>query len=241
MENAPGDKADRWGIYAGLRAPTFMALGNAIQTAEGSGENSSTSAVTRPVPGIRMPAQRSLRGWSTVYPPSAVRTSNEHLIGTTTGMIVTAVVAILALALLLGMVFLAGGWPYAKRSRVQRSRSSDGGQVVELADGQGDQPWEHLDDRHVSEGGYVHGKPASWVLVAVVTAASLTGGISIITHAWVLLWACIAIAVLAVPAGKMIGIMEDTVDWGSTPGATGDRQPTGPQADRGRDQPAQIK
>jgi hypothetical protein len=35
MENAPGEKADRWGIYVGLWAPTFMALGNAIQTAEG--------------------------------------------------------------------------------------------------------------------------------------------------------------------------------------------------------------
>jgi hypothetical protein len=34
MENAPGDKADRWGIYVGLWAPTFMALGNAIKTDE---------------------------------------------------------------------------------------------------------------------------------------------------------------------------------------------------------------
>jgi hypothetical protein len=37
MEDAPGEKADRWGIYVGLWAPTFMALGNAIQTAETSG------------------------------------------------------------------------------------------------------------------------------------------------------------------------------------------------------------
>jgi hypothetical protein len=36
MENAPGEKADRWGIYVGLWAPTFMAVGNAIQTAEAS-------------------------------------------------------------------------------------------------------------------------------------------------------------------------------------------------------------
>jgi hypothetical protein len=36
MEDAPGEKADRWGIYVGLWAPTFMALGNAIQTAEGA-------------------------------------------------------------------------------------------------------------------------------------------------------------------------------------------------------------
>ncbi|HEY5019064.1 MAG TPA: hypothetical protein VIJ82_27955 [Streptosporangiaceae bacterium] len=34
MEDAPGEKADRWGIYVGLWAPTFMALGNAIKLAE---------------------------------------------------------------------------------------------------------------------------------------------------------------------------------------------------------------
>ena len=36
MEDAPGEKADRWGIYVGLWAPTFMALGNAIRMAEGA-------------------------------------------------------------------------------------------------------------------------------------------------------------------------------------------------------------
>jgi hypothetical protein len=34
MEDAPGEKADRWGIYVGLWAPTFMALGNAIKIDE---------------------------------------------------------------------------------------------------------------------------------------------------------------------------------------------------------------
>jgi hypothetical protein len=34
MENAPGEKADRWGIYVGLWAPTFMTLGNAIKIDE---------------------------------------------------------------------------------------------------------------------------------------------------------------------------------------------------------------
>jgi hypothetical protein len=175
-----------------------------------------------------------------VYPPSAVRTSNEHLIGSTTGMIVTAVVAILALTLLLGMVFLADGWPYARRSRARPGEASDCPQVRDTSDGQGDRPWEHLDDRHIPGGRYPHGKPASWVLVVVTTAAALTGGISIMTHAWVLLWACIALAVLAIPAGKMIGIMNDTVDWGSTPAANAEPQPPGPEADRQRDQPAQI-
>ena len=41
MEDAPGEKADRWGIYVGLWAPTFMALGNAIQTAEASDQPAS--------------------------------------------------------------------------------------------------------------------------------------------------------------------------------------------------------
>ncbi len=35
MEDAPREKADRWGIYVGLWAPTFMALGNAIKADEG--------------------------------------------------------------------------------------------------------------------------------------------------------------------------------------------------------------
>lgn len=56
--------------------------------------------------------------------------------------------------------------------------------------------------------------------VAVVTATFATGGAAIITHVWWLLWACIAIVVLAAPAGKAIGIMDDTVAWGSTPAAT---------------------
>ena len=175
-------------------------------------------------------------------PPPELRTSQVELLGTTTGMILTAVVAILGLAVLLGMVFLADGLPPAVRSKIRRGNASDGGhRNGEIPDGQGDRPREQLEGRHVPEGGYPHGKPASWVLVAVVTAASVTGGISIITHAWVLLWACIAIVVLAIPAGKMIGIMEDTVDWGSTPAATSDPQPSGLEADRGPDESAQIR
>lgn len=36
LEDAPGEKADRWGIYVGLWAPTFMALGNALKVDESS-------------------------------------------------------------------------------------------------------------------------------------------------------------------------------------------------------------
>jgi hypothetical protein len=153
-------------------------------------------------------------------------------------MVVTAVVAILGLAVLLGMVFLADGLPFARRTK--RSEASGGSQAGEISGGQGDRPWEQISDRHLPEGDYSHGRPASWVLVAVVLAAALTGGISIITHAWVLLWACIAVAVLAIPAGKMIGIMDDSVDWGSTPAASSGPQPPAPETARGRDQSAQI-
>jgi hypothetical protein len=67
----------------------------------------------------------------------------------------------------------------------------------------------------------------------VVIAAFITGGAAIIAHAWWLLRTCIGIVVLAVPAGKMIGIMDDTVAWGSTPSATHD-PPADPQADPGQ-------
>jgi hypothetical protein len=74
------------------------------------------------------------------------------------------------------------------------------------------------------------------VLVAVVIAAFITGGIAIIAHAWWLLWTCIGIVVLAIPAGKVVGIMDDTVAWGATPAATRDSgQP--PEADPGRPPP----
>jgi hypothetical protein len=149
-------------------------------------------------------------------------------------MILTAVVAILGLAVLLGMVFLAEGLPPAMRMKVRRrGRASGSGPPEEISAGQGDRPWEQIEDRHVPPGGHPHGKPASWVLVAVVTAAFVTGGMAIITHLWWLLWACIAIAVLALPAGKVIGIMDDTVDWGSTPAATPDPSQS-PEADRGQ-------
>lgn len=173
-----------------------------------------------------------------MYPPPEVRTSNAELLGTTVGMILTAVVAVLGLAALLAMVFLADGLPPATRLMLRRQgRASGSGPPKEISAGQGDRPWEQIEDRHVPPGGHPYGKPASWALVVVVAAAFVTGGAAIITHVWWLLWACIAIVVLAVPAGKAIGIMDDTVAWGSTPAASSDR-PQGSEADRGQDQPA---
>jgi hypothetical protein len=49
------------------------------------------------------------------------------------------------------------------------------------------------------------------VLVAVIIAAFVAGGAALITGSWWLFWACAGIVVLSVPAGKIIGIMDDTV------------------------------
>ena len=136
------------------------------------------------------------------------------------------------------MVFLADGQPATFRRKVRRQRGASGnGPAGEISAGQGPRPWEQIEDRHVPEGGHPHGKPASWMRVAVVITAFIAGGAAIITHAWWLLWACTAMVVLAVPAGKVIGIMDDTAAWGSTPAATSD-PPQGPENDRGQDQPA---
>lgn len=65
----------------------------------------------------------------------------------------------------------------------------------------------------MTQSGSPHGKPSSWVLVGVVTVAFSAGGAALILHLWWLLWACIAVVVLSVPVGKVIGLMEDTVGW----------------------------
>lgn len=56
-----------------------------------------------------------------------------------------------------------------------------------------------------------HGRISSWILVAVVVAAFCAGGVAIVVHLWWLFWVCVGIAVAAVPAGKIVGIMDDTV------------------------------
>ena len=63
-------------------------------------------------------------------------------------------------------------------------------------------------------------------------AAFATGGAALITHIWWLLWACTATVALAIPAGKVIGIMDGTVLWKHP------SPPPGRQADRSQDQPA---
>jgi hypothetical protein len=172
-----------------------------------------------------------------VYPPPEVTTSNAELVGTTAGIILTAVVAVASLAALIGAVFWADAHPDTRRLKVRRRGELSGsGPEGEISAGEGDRPWERIEHRHVPEGGHPHGKPASWALVAVVVAAFTIGGVAIIEHAWWLLWTCAGIALLAIPAGKVIGIMNDTVAWGSTPVTTGDSAQD-QDADRQPDRP----
>jgi hypothetical protein len=58
---------------------------------------------------------------------------------------------------------------------------------------------------------YLHGRPVSWVLVGVLVAAFIAGGLAVVNHLWWLFWVCLGVTVLSVPAGKVIGIMNDTV------------------------------
>jgi hypothetical protein len=168
-----------------------------------------------------------------MHPSPEITTSNAELLGTTTGIILTAVVAVAGLAAMLGLVFWADAPPDTRRLKIRRQGEISGsGPTGQISTGQGDRPEERIEDRHVPQGGHPHGKPASWVLVAMVIAAFTTGGIAIIAHAWWLVWTCAGIIVLAVPAGKVVGIMDDTVSWGSTPAAAHDSSQA-PQADPG--------
>lgn len=72
-----------------------------------------------------------------------------------------------------------------------------------------------------------HGRARSWMLVGVVIVAFCVGGVAIIHQMWPLFWVCAGIVLLAFPVGKLIGIMDDTVEVEGWP----DRRP--PAADRG--------
>jgi hypothetical protein len=158
-----------------------------------------------------------------VHPQPEIRTSQTQLLGTTTGIIVTAVVAVVGLVVLLVPVFLADNPPDIRRLTTRRQREVSGSRSpTAISSGQGSRPWERMEDRHVPPAGHLHGKPSSWLLVATVMGAFTTGGVAIIVHAWWLFWACAGIVVLAIPAGKLIGIMDDTIAWGSTSAAAED-------------------
>lgn len=77
-------------------------------------------------------------------------------------------------------------------------------------------PGQHLPgERPLGNHSHLHGKPASWVLVAVIIAAFIAGAFAVVDEVWTLFWVCLAIVVLSVPAGKLVGIMGDTVVQGN--------------------------
>jgi hypothetical protein len=178
-----------------------------------------------------------------VYPLAGIRTSNTQLLGTTAGIILTAVVAVAGLAVFIGMVYWAdshpgtgpgeAGYPGTGGRGAGAPDGRSGAGPAEISPGQGHRPWERLEDRHVPEQGHPHGRASSWALVAVVLVAFLLGGIALIAHAWWLLWTCAGIVLLAIPAGKAVGIMDDTIAWGSTPAAVQDEPSRGDQLPRG--------
>ena len=55
----------------------------------------------------------------------------------------------------------------------------------------------------------------SWVFVGVVVAAFVAGAFAVVGRIWPLFWVCLGIAVLSVPAGKIVNIMGDTVLYGN--------------------------
>jgi hypothetical protein len=77
---------------------------------------------------------------------------------------------------------------------------------------QGTAPGNQLpDEEPIGDHSHTYGQPASWVLVGVAIAAFVAGGFAIVYGLWWLFWACLGVALLAVPAGKIIDIMGDAV------------------------------
>lgn len=68
---------------------------------------------------------------------------------------------------------------------------------------------------------HLHGRPVSWVLVGTVTAAFIVGAFAIVSALWWLFWVCLAVSFIAVPVGKVIDIMGDTVLAGDITRQTG--------------------
>jgi hypothetical protein len=152
---------------------------------------------------------------------------HTKLLGTTTGIIATAVAGAILLVLLLAPVFWADVRPEVRRPGQPRPQRPPravlrGRTAVPASEGQGPLPLERPEDRHVRPGGSHHGRPSSWAVVAVMTMAFITGGVAIIIHAYWLLWTCVGVVVLGGLAGLAVGIMNDTIEWGSSEAAQAD-------------------
>lgn len=69
----------------------------------------------------------------------------------------------------------------------------------------------HSGTRFLGGKAYPNGKPSSWVLVAAVIAAFMSGGIGIILQSWWLFWLSVAVILLGMPASWLVGIMAGSV------------------------------
>jgi hypothetical protein len=79
-------------------------------------------------------------------------------------------------------------------------------------------------ERSVGGHPHLHGRPASWLFVALIIVAFVAGAFAVVDSLWPLFWACLAVVVLSVPAGRLVGIMGDTVlagDPAAQPGQGG--------------------
>jgi hypothetical protein len=85
----------------------------------------------------------------------------------------------------------------------------------------------------------LHGRPASWVLVAVITGAFIAGSFALVFDLWWLFWVSAGVVLLSVPAGKAVGIMSDTILAGNPADQPGQErhvaEDTGSAADPGVD------
>jgi hypothetical protein len=87
---------------------------------------------------------------------------------------------------------------------------------------QGSAPGQHQPgEQPVGDHEHLHGRPTSWAFVAVLIAAFIAGAFAVVDHLWPLFWVCLGITILAVPAGKLVGIMGDTVVDGDPSAQTG--------------------
>lgn len=57
----------------------------------------------------------------------------------------------------------------------------------------------------------LHGSLKSWALVVILIGAFVAGAFAVVLKLWPLFWVCLGIVILSVPAGKLVGIMDDTV------------------------------
>jgi hypothetical protein len=80
-------------------------------------------------------------------------------------------------------------------------------------------------ERSVGGHPHLHGRPTSWLFVAVIIVAFVAGAFGVVGKVWPLFWVCLAVVVLSVPAGRLVGVMGDTVLAGDPAEQPGQESP----------------